>query len=153
VVIAIAFLLGSISTGTSAVIAPARLGAPKTVVPALARPGGSVLGPASYFANLHPPPPPPPPPPKPAPPPEPDIATLFRRDVGAILPGPAILVVVSDAGHRTTRVLKVGELYDKGWRISAINRHSATLRRGNEQRLIDFFVSKPQGPSQLVAGK
>ncbi len=138
-IILASFLLGLLTHASPPPSAPVM--AARQSAPSVSRPGWEVRGSALYFAALHPPPPPPPGPPKPAPPPEPDIATLFRRDVGAILAGPRVLVSSSVGGRRVARSLQAGDIYGQGWRISALSVRSATLRRGRETRLVNFFGS------------
>jgi hypothetical protein len=127
---------------------PAPVMATRQSVPSIALPTSDFRPAARYFAALHPPPPPPKPPAPPPKPIPPDIATLFRRDVGAILPGPRVLVSGNIKGQRVSRSLKVGDLYAEGWRIAALNTRSAILRKGREQRLVNFF-----GPSPLTGAK
>ena len=111
-------------------------------VPNLERPGASLNTAAEFFAKLNPPPAPPPPPPQPPPPPKPDIGLIFRQQVRALIQqgtGPAILL--ERDGIR--RVLSLGDVFEDGWRITALNSQQVELTKGKLRRRLGFFV-KPQ---------
>lgn len=75
-------------------------------------------------------------------PPPPDIAILFRRDLTAIEDRPAgrVVWIVDYAQTHQRRALRVGDIYQGGWRVSRINVQSVELRRRREVRLIDAFA-------------
>lgn len=83
-----------------------------------------------------------PPPVVDAPPPPPDIAVLFRRDLTAIedLPAGRVAWIVDYAQTHQRRSLRVGDVYQDGWRVSRINVQSVELRRRREVRSIDAFA-------------
>ncbi len=111
-------------------------------VPRLERPGPALNTAAEFFAKLNPPPAPPPPPPAPPPPPKPDISFVFRQQVRALThqgTGPAILLE-RDGMRRT---LRLGDVFEDGWRITALNSQQVELTKGKLRRRLGFFV-KPQ---------
>ncbi len=78
----------------------------------------------------------------------PDIAVLFRRDLTAIEQRPAgrIAWVVDFTQTYQRRALRVGDVYQDGWRVARIAPQSVELRRRREVRTIDAFalpVSEP----------
>lgn len=75
-------------------------------------------------------------------PPPPDIAILFRRDLTAIEDRPRgrVVWVVDFAQTYQRRALRVGDVYQDGWRISRINAQSVELRRRREVRTVDAFA-------------
>jgi hypothetical protein len=80
-----------------------------------------------------------------APPPPPDIAVLFRRDLTAIeqtSAGPVVWVVDLNQPNGR-RGLKSGDVYQDGWRLSAIRPQSIELRRRGEVRRVDLFATVP----------
>lgn len=82
-----------------------------------------------------------------APPPPPDIAIMFRRDLTAIERRPeGLLVWIVDftqpAGRRS---LKPGDVYQDGWRVSAVSDQTIELRRRRETRSIAVFEA-PEEP-------
>lgn len=83
-----------------------------------------------------------PPPVVDAPPPPPDIAILFRRDLTAIEDRAAgrVVWIVDYAQTHQRRALRVGDVYQTGWRVSRINAQSVELRRRREVRSIDAFA-------------
>jgi hypothetical protein len=111
-------------------------------VPELQKPGVGVNGAARYFAELHPPPVAPKPPSIPKPPP-PDVATLFRQNLEAIVPGPQVIVSDMSKGRRISRTLRIGDVYLQGWRLTSLTRRDAVLRRGRDERHVMFFAAAP----------
>jgi hypothetical protein len=82
---------------------------------------------------------------EPAPPP--DIAHLFRRDLTAIetRTDGAIVWIVDFTQPHGRRGLRVGEIYQDGWRIAAIESQAIVLRRRGESRRVDAFRLAPEG--------
>ncbi len=81
-------------------------------------------------------------------PPPPDIAVLFRRDLTAIEERGAVRVawIVDFAQTHRRRALRVGDIYQDGWRVARIGPQSVQLRRRREVRTVDAFalpVSEP----------
>ncbi len=89
------------------------------------------------------------PPPGPAPPPEPDIALVFRSQVSAIINrGPDGLAVVLreqavDGGR--SRLLRVGDSFEGGWRLAGLTMDEAVLRRGREEKRAPLYGSADGG--------
>jgi hypothetical protein len=75
-------------------------------------------------------------------PPPPDIAVLFRRDLTAIEQrGPARVAWIVDHGQmHQRRALRVGDIYQDGWRVARIASQTVELRRRGEVRSIDAFA-------------
>ena len=75
-------------------------------------------------------------------PPPADIAVLFRRDLTAIEERTAgrIAWVVDFTQTYQRRALRVGDVYQDGWRIARIAPQSVELRRRREVRTIDTFA-------------
>lgn len=81
-------------------------------------------------------------------PPPPDIAVLFRRDLTAIEErGTTRIVWIIDYTQTyQRRALRVGDVYQDGWRVRRIGPQSVELRRRREVRTVDAFappVSEP----------
>jgi hypothetical protein len=74
-------------------------------------------------------------------PPAPDIAQLFRRDLTAIEQGsgPAQALIVDYAQPSGRRRLRVGDIYQDGWRIARIAPQQIELRRRRETRSVAVF--------------
>lgn len=83
-----------------------------------------------------------PPPAVDAGPPPPDIALLFRRDLTAIedRPGARFVWIVDVSRAYRRRALRVGDVYQDGWRIVRISPQSVQLRRRREVRTVDAFA-------------
>lgn len=81
-------------------------------------------------------------------PPPPDIAVLFRRDLTAIedVNGGRVAWVVDFTQAFQRRALRVGDVYQDGWRISRIGVQSIDLRRRREVRTIDAFALPVSDP-------
>lgn len=81
-------------------------------------------------------------------PPPPDIAVLFRRDLTAIEEhGAARVVWVVDFTQAyRRRALRIGDVYQDGWRIARIAPQSVELRRRREVRTIDAFALPVREP-------
>lgn len=81
-------------------------------------------------------------------PPPPDIAVLFRRDLTAIeeRAGRRVVWIVDYAQTYRRRALRVGDVYQDGWRISRIGAQRVELRRRREVRAIDAFALAPAAP-------
>lgn len=79
-----------------------------------------------------------------APPPL-DIAFLFRRDLTAIERRPDGLQVwiVDFYADNGRRALRVGDIYQDGWRVSGISPQTIELRRRRETRVISAFAPAP----------
>lgn len=75
------------------------------------------------------------------PPPPPDIAVLFRRDLTAIEQREDGLVVwiVDFTQQFGRRALRRGDVYQDGWRVSAISPQFIELRRRRETRRVAAF--------------
>lgn len=82
--------------------------------------------------------------PEPAPP---DVAVLFRRDLTAIETGSAgtVVWIVDFTQSFGRRALKVGDVYQDGWRVTAIGPQSVELRRRRESRRIQVFELPVEG--------
>lgn len=89
-----------------------------------------------------------PPPITEAAPPPPDIAVLFRRDLTAIEERGATRVVwvVDFAQTHQRRALRVGDIYQDGWRVARIGPQSVQLRRRREVRTVDAFALPVSAP-------
>jgi hypothetical protein len=83
-----------------------------------------------------------PPPPVDVAPPPPDIAVLFRRDLTAIEERGATRVawIVDNAQIHQRRALRVGDIYQDGWRVARIAPQTVELRRRREVRTVDAFA-------------
>lgn len=75
-------------------------------------------------------------------PPPPDIAVLFRRDLMAIEDrgGRRIAWIVDFTQTYQRRGLRVGDVYQDGWRVSRIGAQSIDLRRRREVRTVSAFA-------------
>lgn len=75
-------------------------------------------------------------------PPPPDIALLFRRDLTAIEQRPTgrVVLIVDTAQAHQRRVLRIGDVYQDGWRVARIEAQSVQLRRRREVRTVDAFA-------------
>ena len=154
IVVLAAFLIGlAMKSGP---IPVAAITATRMSAPSVARPGWEVAGAADYFAALHPVPPTPAAlaaaaaakMPKPTPP---DVGTLFRHDVGAIVAGPKVLISGMNKGQRVIRTLGPGDLYADGWRLADLSDRTAVLRKGRELRIVNFFSVSPPPVAVAVA--
>lgn len=75
-------------------------------------------------------------------PPPPDISVLFRRDLTAIEErgtGRVVWIVDFTQAYQR-RALRVGDVYQDGWRVARIAPQSVELRRRREVRTIDAFA-------------
>ena len=81
-----------------------------------------------------------------APPPPPDVAVLFRRDLTAIeqTPSGPIAWIVDLNQMVGRRGLRRGDVYQDGWRVSAIREQVIELRRRRELRRVETFVPPPE---------
>jgi hypothetical protein len=81
-----------------------------------------------------------------APPPPPDVAVLFRRDLTAIeqTPSGPIAWIVDLNQMAGRRGLRRGDIYQDGWRVSAIREQVIELRRRREVRRVETFVPPPE---------
>lgn len=81
-------------------------------------------------------------------PPPPDIAVLFRRDLTAVeaRASDKLVWVVDHTQAFQRRALRVGDIYQDGWRVSRIDVQSIELRRRREVRSVDAFALAPSGP-------
>jgi hypothetical protein len=79
-------------------------------------------------------------------PPAPDIATLFRRDLTAIEHGTrgAHALIVDYAEPSGRRRLRVGDVYQDGWRIARVDAQRIELRRRREVREVAVFELAPE---------
>jgi hypothetical protein len=95
----------------------------------------------------------PPPPPAP-PPPAPDIAPIFRRQVSAVIDqgsdGLAVLLRNSGGEGGASRLLKLGDRFDGGWRLIGLSSNEAVLQRGRETRRVSLFGAPPAGGVEIV---
>jgi hypothetical protein len=75
-------------------------------------------------------------------PPPPDIAILFRRDLTAIeeRAGQRMAWIVDFSQTHQRRALRVGDVYQNGWRVARIETQSVLLRRRREVRTVDAFA-------------
>lgn len=111
--------------------------------PLVAKPGREAATAAKTFARLEPPPPPKPLPP-PGPPPV-DVAVTFRHEARALAPDQGRVIM---AGARS---LKLGDKYADGWKLAELTSRTATLKKGKDQRIIDFFQPDPAAVQALAA--
>ena len=98
-----------------------------------------------------------PPPPKPegepvhvAPvkPPEPDVAGIFRRQLTAVVAQGAdgkLAALLSDEGP--ARMLRPGDVFMAGWRLTSLTMGEAVLGRGRERKSIALFDPNAAGRS------
>ena len=112
------------------------------LAPMVDKPGWGAQEAAAYLARLNTPPPPPPPPVIAGPPPI-DVAVLFRREYGGVINagGPQPQVILG-----RSRMLKLGDIYRDGWKLSSINASTVTLAKGTETRRIGVF--SPPAPTE-----
>lgn len=114
-------------------------------IPQIQRPGQTLLASANALLAEHPPPPPPKPPkppPKPAPPPPPDVSVVLAGQVSAVVAdrsGNLSLVLQSPMPERHVQILRVGDAFIDGWRLSELTRRSAVLTRHGEIRRVAFY--------------
>lgn len=75
-------------------------------------------------------------------PPPPDVAVLFRRDLTAIEERGAqrVVWIVDYAQTHQRRALRVGDIYQDGWRVARIGAQRVELRRRREVRTVDAFA-------------
>ena len=75
-------------------------------------------------------------------PPPPDIAVLLRRDLTAIedRDGGRVVWIIDFTQTYQRRALRVGDVYQDGWRVSRIGVQSIDLRRRREVRTVDAFA-------------
>jgi hypothetical protein len=88
------------------------------------------------------------PPPIETAPPPPDVAVLFRRDLTAIeerANGRVVWIVDFTQTYRR-RALRVGDIYQDGWRVSRIGPQSIDLRRRRDVRTIRVFAPPTMDP-------
>ena len=78
-------------------------------------------------------------------PPPPDITVLFRRDLTAIeqRPDGPIVWIVDFAAEFGRRGLKIGDVYQDGWRLSAVAGQYIELRRRRETKRVTVFEAPP----------
>lgn len=81
----------------------------------------------------------------PAAPPPPDVALLFRRDLTAIeqRPGGTIVWIVDFTRDFGRRGMRVGDVYQDGWRLAAVSPQWIELRRRREVRRVAVFEPPP----------
>jgi hypothetical protein len=85
--------------------------------------------------------------PRPAPPPEPDVAGIFRRQLTAVVgQGDGRLAVLLSAGG-PARLLRPGEEFMAGWKLSSVEMNQAVLARGRERRTIALFDLRGAAPA------
>ncbi|MDB5440008.1 MAG: hypothetical protein JWM33_2435 [Caulobacteraceae bacterium] len=74
----------------------------------------------------------------------PDIADQFRAEVSAVVgSGSSIRVVLahSESYGRARRSLKLGDVYQDGWKIVSLTPKAVGLARSGETRLVDLTVA------------
>lgn len=123
---------------------PATVVAVRQNAPLVAKPGRQAVGAAKAFAVLEPPPPPAPKPPGPPAPPPLDVAVPFRAEVRALEPQEGRLLLAG------SRPLKLGDAYREGWRLTGVTDRTATLTKGKEVRIVDFFAPDPAKVAALA---
>ncbi len=151
IVALVAFLAGWLSDPTQDAPVTPVTGA-RLTVPHVAAPGAGVVAAADYMLSQNPPPPPPAPPQPavtaPPPPPPIDVSVVFRRELSAIVPvaapgaadaGLTAVLAESGGGMHKARTLRVGDEFQDGWRLVALTRQTALLKKAKDQRTIVFF--------------
>jgi hypothetical protein len=116
---------------------PQTVTAARQNAPLVAKPGRTAQAAAKTFAKLEPPPPPVAA--APAPPPV-DPVPILRREVRTLQPGAGRDGKLVLTGGRQ---LKLGDKFVDGWRLTAVSTQTATLRKGKEERKVDFFAPDP----------
>jgi hypothetical protein len=94
------------------------------------------------------------PPPRPAPPPEPDVASIFRRQLAAVVEqGPDGRLAVLLTGEGPSRMLRPGEDFMAGWKLRSVEMNQVVLARGRERKAIALFDARggPPVPPQTGA--
>lgn len=84
--------------------------------------------------------------PAPVRPPEPDVTSIFRRQLTAVVAeGQAgrLAALLSDEGP--ARMLRPGEMFMAGWRLSSLTMGEAVLGRGRERKVIPLFDPNAAG--------
>lgn len=79
-------------------------------------------------------------------PPPLDVAVLFRRDLTAIeqrADGRVVWIVDLTQGFGR-RSLRVGDVYQDGWRVARIDAQTITLRRRRETRTVAAYAPPPE---------
>lgn len=76
---------------------------------------------------------------KPAAPPEPDVAGIFRRQLTAVVAqgDGKLAALLSDEGP--ARMLKPGQVFMAGWKLTSLTMGEAVLGRGHERKTIALF--------------
>ena len=84
----------------------------------------------------------------PAAPAPPDIAVLFRRELTAIEQRGRVMlaVIVDHSQNYGRRTLRVGDIYQDGWRVAAIGPQRIELRRRRERRSVAVFDAPQEAP-------
>lgn len=82
---------------------------------------------------------------EPAAPPPPDIALLFRRDLTAIeeRANGRLVWIIDNTQPFGRRALRVGDVYQDGWRVRRIQPQMVELRRRREVRRVEAFAAPP----------
>lgn len=79
-------------------------------------------------------------------PPEPDVAGIFRRQLTAVVaqgPDGRLAALLSDEGP--ARMLRPGEMFMAGWRLTSLTMGEAVLGRGRERKVIALFDPSAAG--------
>jgi hypothetical protein len=77
---------------------------------------------------------------KPVKPPEPDVVGLFRRQLTAVVEqgqDGRLAALLSDEGP--ARMLRVGDVFMAGWKLTSLTMGEAVLGRGRERKTIALF--------------
>jgi hypothetical protein len=119
---------------------------PIPALPHLERPDATAAAAAAGLSSENPPPPPPPkpkPPPKPAPPPPPDPGQVLSSEVSAVVldrvTNQLSLVLQATAPARKTQVLKIGDQFMDGWKLTELTHRYAVISRRGESRRVTFY--------------
>lgn len=91
------------------------------------------------------------PPPRPAPPPEPDVASIFRRQLTAVVEAPDGRLAVLLADEGASRLLKPGQDFMLGWKLQRVEMNQVVLARGRERKAIALFDVRGGPPAPQTA--
>lgn len=84
----------------------------------------------------------------PPPPPPPDVAAIFRNQLAAVVQrggAPAALLVDSSGETRSSRLLKIGDVFMDRWRLTGLTTNEAVLNDGKQERRVPLFGAAGAG--------